>query len=258
PYTYAMYGAPSFLIELWGLPADYDENGEVTEQEALRWIDEELDGEGWLDWKPYNHPQLGEIEIGGSFARFVRRTPPVRFLEEHCLKNTRFHLYVASELPRLELTRAEFTPIYGFTAASTAESKITESTVNIQRQKSIPKTGVMGWLDIEIKNWGVIPTATAQAVKIKAVRPDRLIIQSSDNIEILGQSDPPSAFDQKVSHFRAEPKHDIEIGYIDGRSTRSYRLLLKITQANESYIMIQVDTQRGGKLAKKIPIRIVS
>ncbi|MDZ7342442.1 MAG: M14 family metallopeptidase [candidate division KSB1 bacterium] len=258
PYTYAMYGAPSFLIELWGLPADYDENGEVTEQEALRWIDEELDGEGWLDWKPYNHPQLGEIEIGGSFARFVRRTPPVRFLEEHCLKNTRFHLYVASELPRLELTRAEFTPIYGFAAASTAESKITESTVNIQRQKSIPKTGVMGWLDIEIKNWGVIPTATAQAVKIKAVRPDRLIIQSSDNIEILGQSDPPSAFDQKVSHFRAEPKHDIEIGYIDGRSTRSYRLLLKITQANESYIMIQVDTQRGGKLAKKIPIRIVS
>ncbi len=258
PYTYAMYGAPSFLIELWGLPADYDENGEISEQEALRWIDEELDGEGWLDWKPFQHPQLGEIEIGGAFARFVRRTPPVRFLEEHCLKNTRFHLYVASELPRLELTRAEFTPIYGFAGASTAAAKLTETGVIIQKQKTTANAGVIGWLDVEIKNRGVIPTATAQAIKIKAVTPDKLIISSSENIEILGRSDPPSTFGQKVTHFTVEPKHEIDIGYIDGRSSKSYRLLLKIARADVSYITIQVITQRGGKLSQKIPIRIVS
>jgi len=80
PYSYGMYGAPSFLIELWGIPADYDNDGRVSQKEGLRWVDEELDGEGWVDWKPFNHPQFGEIEIGGSYAKFMRRTPPGRYL----------------------------------------------------------------------------------------------------------------------------------------------------------------------------------
>ena len=257
PWTYAMYGAPSFLIELWGIPADFDEDGNVSQKEALRWVDEELDGEGWVDWQPYKHSQYGDIEIGGNYAKFMRRTPPGRYLEEHCLKNTRYHLYVASELPKLELVKAEFEPIYGYAGAGSVKSKIVQTSANWKTEKMSSKTGVVGWLDIEIKNMGVIPTATAQAVKIKAVRPDKLTIEASKNVEILGQSDPANDLG-KVDNFKAESKNEIEIGYIDGRSSKSYRLLLKIDSAKNSYFTVKVNSQRGGTLMKKIPIRFVS
>ncbi|MCI0495833.1 M14 family metallopeptidase, partial [candidate division KSB1 bacterium] len=209
PYTYSMLGLPSFLIELWGVPADYNDDGDVSEKEALRWVDEELDGEGWVDWKSFKHPQFGDIEIGGSYAKFMRRTPPGRYLEEHCLKNTRFHLYVASELPRLELTKAEFTPIYGFAGSGEAEAQVIKTSANLKTKTLDSKNGVVGWLDIEIKNFGVIPTATAQAVKIKAVRPDKLIIDSSKNVEILGRTNPPNSLG-KVTNFKAEDSNEIE------------------------------------------------
>lgn len=254
PFTYSMLGLPSFLIELWGVPADYDDDGDVSEKEALRWVDEELDGEGWVDWKPFKHPQYGDIEIGGSYAKFMRRTPPGRYLEEHCLTNTRFHLYVASELPKLELVKAEFTPIYGFAGSADAESIVIKTSTNLKMQKMESKDGVIGWLDIEIKNFGVIPTATAQAVEVKAVRPDKLIIDSSKNVEILGTTNPPNSLG-KVSNFKSDDSNEIEIGYIDGRSSKSFRLLVKVNSASDSYITVNVDTQRGGKLMKKVPIR---
>ncbi len=254
PWTYAMYGAPSFLIELWGIPADYNEDGEISRKEALRWIDEELDGEGWIDWLPFKHPQFGDIEIGGNYSKFVRRTPPARYLEEHCLKNMRFHLYVASELPKLKLTKAEFTPLYSFTGSGSAATHVVKTSANINAQKIETKSGVIGWLDVEIKNFGAIPTATAQAVKIKAVRPDKLIIEGSKNIEILGRAHPPNSLG-KVTNFKAETSNEIEIGYLDGRSSKSYRLLVKVNSAKDSFITVKVDTQRGGKLTKKVPVQ---
>ena len=34
--------------------------------ELLRWDDEEKGGTYFVPWKPYNHPELGKVEIGGS------------------------------------------------------------------------------------------------------------------------------------------------------------------------------------------------
>ncbi len=47
----------------------------------LKWSDEKLDGLGYVDWKPFNHPQLGEVEIGGWDAHYAFRNPPPQFLE---------------------------------------------------------------------------------------------------------------------------------------------------------------------------------
>jgi hypothetical protein len=94
-------------------------------------------------------------------------------------------------------------------------------------------------------------------VKIKALRPDKLIIDSSKNVEILGRTNPPNNLG-KVMNFKAEDSNEIEIGYIDGRSSKSFRLLVKVDSANDSYITVNVDTQRGGKLTKKVPIRFGS
>jgi len=254
PWTYSMYGAPSFLIELWGIPADYDEDGRVSQKEALQWIDEELNGEGWIDWKPFKHPQFGDIEIGGNYTRFIRRTPPGRYLEEHCLKNTRFHLYVASELPRLELIKAEFKPIYGFQGSGAGQLKKVGTSVSLKADKIKAGKGAIGWLDLEIKNFGMIPTITAQALKVKAVRPDKLRIEGSNNVEILGHSAPANSMG-KISKFKAEKKNEFEIGYIEGRSSKSYRILIKVSSGRNHSITVTVDSQRGGQFKQKIPIK---
>lgn len=48
----------------------------------LKWSDEKLDGKGYIDWKPLDHPQLGPVEIGGWDAHFAFRNPPPQFLEK--------------------------------------------------------------------------------------------------------------------------------------------------------------------------------
>lgn len=255
PWSYGMYGAPSFLIELWGIPADYDDDGRVSSKEALRWIDEEMGGEGWVDWTPFDHPQYGKIEIGGNYAKFVRRTPPGRYLEEHCLKNTRYHLYVAGELPKLKLAQVKFTPIYGFASAGAGKSQTVKTSLNLGGTSLSSKPGVVGWLDLEVENSGIIPTATAQAVMVKAVRQDRLIIESTKNVEILGRAEPPNELGW-TEKFKSKPEREIPFGHINGRSSKHFRLLVKVTSGQSGSVTVRVDSQRGGKLTQTIPIRV--
>lgn len=47
---------------------------------VLQWLDEhegapELSGQKYVGWKPYKHPSLGEVELGG-FTRYWLRNPP--------------------------------------------------------------------------------------------------------------------------------------------------------------------------------------
>ena len=47
----------------------------------LAWSDEELNGEGFVDWYPYDHPQLGPVELGGWNTAYCLRNPPPHLLE---------------------------------------------------------------------------------------------------------------------------------------------------------------------------------
>ena len=64
-WAYMQVGIHSLLPEISGAGRDYDEDGYVTQYEILRWNDEEKDGVYFAPWTPYQHPELGEIEIGG-------------------------------------------------------------------------------------------------------------------------------------------------------------------------------------------------
>ena len=65
--------ASAFIIKLlcgWLLNAG---NGpEVFEYEAI--ANNILNGKGFVDWKPYKHPDLDEVEIGGAVP-FIDNTP---------------------------------------------------------------------------------------------------------------------------------------------------------------------------------------
>ncbi|MCK5221112.1 MAG: hypothetical protein KAR14_05985 [Candidatus Aminicenantes bacterium] len=56
-------------------PADSSE-GDPEEKALIQFSGKELGGKGFIEWKKYKHPTLGEIEIGG-IKPFSRITPPV-------------------------------------------------------------------------------------------------------------------------------------------------------------------------------------
>ena len=51
------------------------------ELELLQWADRELGGAGYVDWYPYDHPQLGAVELGGWDVAACWANVPFKFLE---------------------------------------------------------------------------------------------------------------------------------------------------------------------------------
>jgi len=114
-WTYEQLGLIVFTDELWDIRArggkDYvelntmnkerDLDGlEAVELAALQWNDEVLGGSGFIDWHPFQHPQLGAVEIGG-WQRLLRNNAPPQLLEETGENMTRFLLAHAQAAPQL-------------------------------------------------------------------------------------------------------------------------------------------------------------
>lgn len=84
---------------------DYDGDGRISEVEALRFNDEELDGRYFTPWHRFPHAQLGEVEIGGWHTRFWGQNPPAEFLEAECEVQLPWILSLLEKSPKIELGR---------------------------------------------------------------------------------------------------------------------------------------------------------
>ncbi|MCH7702498.1 MAG: hypothetical protein IID37_12505 [Planctomycetes bacterium] len=85
-----------------GKKKDKDVPPELKEDRAwLKYSDEQRDGDGFVDWQPFTHPTLGEVEIGG-FVPFFRNTPPADALGDIVEKQWSFLGDLVGRLPRIE------------------------------------------------------------------------------------------------------------------------------------------------------------
>lgn len=60
-----------------------------------------MSGSTFVDWHKFNHPQYGEVELGG-FRKMTGRVPPGFMIEEMLHRNALFCVYQASLLPKVE------------------------------------------------------------------------------------------------------------------------------------------------------------
>lgn len=81
----------------------FREHPVADDLQMLKWSDEELDGKGYIDWYPFDHPQLGPIEIGGWDAQYAFRNPPSKFLEAEVAPLGEWCIWQAKCSPKLEL-----------------------------------------------------------------------------------------------------------------------------------------------------------
>jgi murein tripeptide amidase MpaA len=69
----------------------------------LQWSDEKLDGQGYVDWYPFEHPQLGRVELGGWNLMYCWANVPPPLLEQEVAPHSEwaiFHLLIS---PKLEI-----------------------------------------------------------------------------------------------------------------------------------------------------------
>lgn len=214
----------------------------------LAWNDRELGGKGFENWRPFDHPQLGEVEIGGWHSKYVVVNAPPMFLEAECHKNTMFIVRAAATLPRLDIGDVEYKPladgIYEISAL--------------------------------VKNVGFLPTyGSHRARQLKKVKPLTAGLcgagEDSQGLE-------PEVSDQEVSGKLSQAEEGIEtigkvkkeIGHLDGRSgsTSAFSLWAARTVANRvtkaswvvkarqgSEIVIKVEGERAGCVTKVIKLK---
>ncbi len=79
----------------------------------LQWSDNKLDGKGYADWTPFDHPQLGPVEIGGWNHHLAFRNPPTQFLEAEIEHFVDWVVYMGLASPQLEERLLTILPIAG-------------------------------------------------------------------------------------------------------------------------------------------------
>ena len=90
---------------------DFDGNGEIDGLEEMRFNDRELGGRYFSDWTSFQHPELGEVEIGGWHRKFWGQNPPAEFLEEECSAQLPWIKYLIRQAPGLLLEGPHVTPL---------------------------------------------------------------------------------------------------------------------------------------------------
>jgi hypothetical protein len=84
--------------------------GDETEKALLAFWDKEKEGRGFLPWKTYKHPTLGEVEIGGV-APYAANTPPAAMIQNLLQGQVPWVLELAKKLPRLRIGKTAIQPM---------------------------------------------------------------------------------------------------------------------------------------------------
>ena len=89
----------------------YREHDFGDDLKLLKWSDDVLEGRGYVDWYTFQHPQLGEVELGGWDALYAWRNPPPQFLEREVAKFPEWCLWHLLISPKLEPHSSEVEPL---------------------------------------------------------------------------------------------------------------------------------------------------
>ena len=88
-----------FIVRVW------------VEESRLRWSDQELDGDGFVKWRRFEHPQLGPVEIGGfDLIRYYYNVPFDR-LEKEVAPHSEWLVRLGLATPRIAVRSFEAAPV---------------------------------------------------------------------------------------------------------------------------------------------------
>jgi hypothetical protein len=125
-WMYEHLGKLFWTVELWAPNKEagiekydwihwYREHPPEDDLKLLKWSDTQCGGQAHVDWRPFDHPQLGSVEIGGWDKMNYWRNPPPHLREREVARFPKWLQALALSLPRLELLQARAEPLGGQT-----------------------------------------------------------------------------------------------------------------------------------------------
>ncbi|MCJ7626792.1 MAG: M14 family metallopeptidase [Longimicrobiales bacterium] len=138
---------------LFAIPGRYNRPDVLAA--VLRWLDAHrgdpsLSGEGFMEWKAFQHPTLGAVEVGGFTRYWLRNPPPGPFLQK-----------VVEDQARFAVVRALLTPL-----------------VKIQDVSVRPGGRPGEWtVTATVANEGYLDTSMEQARRADVAQTDRVTME---------------------------------------------------------------------------------
>jgi murein tripeptide amidase MpaA len=232
-WIFDQLGAYSFTVELWDLPTKAGiEDRKLVEWfrihpheddlKILHWVDEHAEEDAYLDWYLFEHPQLGEVELGGFNQMYTWRNPPPAYMGEEAARNLPFVLSLADMLPRLTLHTLEI-------------KEISENNFRI---------------NLVVENIGFLPTYTSlQGKKRKAIRPVRAEIELPHEALLIN-----GKRRVELGHLEGRSnKMDVSI-YSTTPTDNRGRVEWVVKASPETVIQIKVTSERAGGITKQVSL----
>jgi len=231
-------GMISFSNELWSGRQYYtspelqeqtqDPNNPISRQTGNYFFDDHLEfGDQFTDWKEFDHPDYGKVEIGGSWKKTRGRIPPRFMNEELCHRNMAFTLYQADELPMMKM----------------GDHKVEKIGNDVYR------------IWVEFSNPKVAPTITAKAAQNNVVRPDLLTLEG--NVEIISASwiNDPKTFDYLNPITQEIDQHNLKrIMLRNGQPSKTSRTIQYLIKGSGK-VKVTYDSVKGGVVSTSFNVK---
>ncbi len=221
-WGYWDFGVVGFVPEFWGgIGNDDDEDGQISPLERLHYHDTQLENVYFTDWAPYEHPQLGSVEIGGWHSKFVSQNPPRELLRSELELYVPWMLWLAQIAPQVEITDITVSALDG-----------DEGIFRVR---------------VQIENTGYLPTnLTQRALDAQIAIPVRAIAELADAelVEGNGRID--------VGHLSGA--RDGDSANVARSSTGSAEFLVRATGPAPE-MSLAVVSERGGTTRRTVPLR---
>ena len=232
-------GILSFSNELWSGEQYFtspelkeqqkDPNSPIAPQKSRAFFDDKVElGAEFMEWKTFNHPQFGEVEIGGTWRKFTSRVPPRFMNEELCHRNMAFTLYQASEMPMVKMGDA-------------SAEKIGEGVYR---------------LFVDISNPKVAPTILERVAPNGVVRPDLLTLDGK-NVEVISASWIGNAETYKINPTITQfidQKNLRRIMLRNGLAGKTSRTIMYLVKG-AGEVTVKYDSVKGGTVSKTIKLQ---
>jgi murein tripeptide amidase MpaA len=125
-WAYEHRGAFAWTVEIWSPQRQagiekykyidwFREHPVEDDLKLIKWNDEKLGGKGYVDWYPFDHPQLGRVELGGWNSMLTWSNPPLEALENEIKSFPQWLVWQALISPLLSVREASAVKLDGKT-----------------------------------------------------------------------------------------------------------------------------------------------
>jgi hypothetical protein len=214
-WFYGSRGVYTYSNELWTPNLMFNDSAsrELNDNASYQFDRYLLFKDAYVDWKEYDHPQYGKVEIGGPKKNFTRMHPGF-LLESDAHRNMAFTIYHAYHTPKLEI------------------DTIMEKTLGDGLRE----------ITAVISNKRLMPTHSSQDIKYKIERPDYIRLEGPKSLAAMtvDNRNPAATTEQ------ANNPTTIEIPNIPGLSQVTVRWFAQGT----GKATVVVDSRKGGVVSK--------